>query len=596
MKKTLYVLIAFFILMPYVIFGEEFASCIILLCSSVYYTILSKGHKVNKAVFISLLLIVAFAIFSLAFSYNYILSLGGLTIYLNAFIFYLIFSQNRDYKEDILKFIIHSLAAFALIFAVYQGIIFNKRIYGNVGYANSYGFLLFIALVFTRLVKLNENYKMAVQTSLIFAIAYTGSRNTIFYVFVFILSFSIKAFKEKQLLSELLSGVLGGMFYMLCYKFGFGMFLLLPPVIYMAYILFNNKNTEIKNICIIFLTFIGILAFFTVSTNLLKRASNTSINSGVLQERFVYYEDAVKHIIKNPFGSGINTFEYKEYKEQSAFYDVRFIHNSLLQSAYDLGLQGMIAFLAFAAAGWYTILRKKDKNYSLVLCLYSAIYLHSLLDFDFSYAFSFIILAMLSAFYGEGKFEIKFGVEIRYVLAAPVLLLSLYLSFVGFNNFLGSKAVEGGDLALSKKVFEINNKISLKNPDIDTNLANIYNIKYGKEKNKEYLDICLSYLKEAEKKNPLDPRIKGNIAFVYEKLNNSKKAIEYYDKFIEIEPYYLDMYKKYYAYLNIQYAKTHDKEYADKLDQLVIYYNKSIKSLNPKAKYMNDQIGKPLTN
>lgn len=87
-------------------------------------------------------------------------------------------------------------------------------------------------------------------------------------------------------------------------------------------------------------------------------------------------------------------FKYKSYNTASAFYDVKYIHNSILQIFYDFGIITRILFISILIYILFYILNHKHKNTLPLIILYITLITHSLMDFDFSFC-SITILLML---------------------------------------------------------------------------------------------------------------------------------------------------------------------------------------------------------
>jgi hypothetical protein len=85
-------------------------------------------------------------VLSILFTKDVVLSLEGLTVYINAILFYIIFLSIKYEKDKIIKRITCLITAASLIFVVYEGVIMQSRVSGNFGYANTYALVLIIGL------------------------------------------------------------------------------------------------------------------------------------------------------------------------------------------------------------------------------------------------------------------------------------------------------------------------------------------------------------------------------------------------------------------------------------------------------------------
>lgn len=289
-------------------------------------------------------------------------------------------------------------------------------------------------------------------------------------------------------------------------------------------------------------------------------------------------------------GSGINSFSYTQYVDQSAFYDVRFIHNSVLQIAYDIGIIASVVFLLIVVLGAIIILKSNTTNKIYIFMIYTTIFMHSLLDFDLSFASIFILFCALVTFSSLGQPQVKVN-KIKlskhkfiyffiaaigiYALAADMLILSgnIFSSNASFNNALS--------------IYKLADKLELhSNPYTCINIAEVYNKKHV---NNQDLKNSILFLKKAYKLNPLDPIITGNIAFEYERLNEILKADSYYIKFLKKERFYYKAYISYNNFLKKHYSKN-NINYKHGMGVMKKVYMNAINNLNLRSSYMNDQL------
>lgn len=535
-------------------------------------------------------------------------SFHGFTLYLDLIIYYKIFFSFGE--EDKYKFYYYSafiLAALSVIFVIYQGIILKVRVDGTVGYANSYSLLLLIGLYFN-CISNNQHIKNTaifnlINIFLIIAILYTGSRNSFFYLIVFMTFQLMKKNNGLKNLYIFFSFVTSLICFIILQLGGLNMLIIMPPIIYISHIITKNfASVKIHPIAALSTLFVTsctalIIGKHFLKSSLLERLTKISIYTGVLQERFVYFEDAFKHILANLIGSGINSFPYTQYLDQSAFYDVRFIHNSILQIAYDIGIFASVIFLIIVVLGAVIILKNKSINRTNILIIYITIFMHSLLDFDLSFASIFILLCGLTAFskieHENTQSEIKSKTKKLMLTRFTSVICGLLLA-AGIYTLIPDMLILTGSLLISSKnydsalsIYKLADKLQLKsNPYTCVNIAEIYN--------QEYSDInslkkSMVFLKKAEKINPSDPLITGNIAFEYERLNEISKSNEYYIRFLKKEQFYYKAYSSYYNFLNRYYLKN-SINYKHGMGVMKKAYSNALNNLNPRSNYLNNQL------
>lgn len=575
-------------LIPYNLIGEEFGSVILLVIGSVFVLKNIRKIKVNKSYLAVMIGLSTIGAISLLFTQNISKSLSGLTIYLNFIVFYFVFSICKDKEEKVIKSIVYTISIIVIFSIAYQGVVYKRRIDGNFGYANTYALILLIALYLNEIIKENKLWSY-IQIVLITGIIFTGSRNTLFYFILFLAYVSYKELKDKKTLSSFVNFIIALICYSSIQYLGFGMLFVLPILMYTVYIFIKGKRKRTKHILFGVISIIGIALAFFSNTNFAKRILNISINSGVLQERFVYFHDVIPEILKKPLGHGINTFEYKEYLYQSAFYDVKYVHNSILQVGFDIGILGVILFVLVAVLGLYLIVKHSSKNKYIYILCYCTIFLHSLLDFDFSYASVFIVISMIVAFNTNNK-EKEISSNLIKIPMVIIGILAVYLFGINSLYQLSNTFVKYSNYNGAINMLNLNKRLIVKDPDVYSRMAECYNLKFQKNNDKLALKSCIDALKKAEVINPYDPRITGNLAFAYEKLGNTNLSMDYYEKFLNTEKYYYKVYQLYYKVLKNQYDNTKEDIYKEKIDSLKKRYSNSYNSLNPKSKYMNDQL------
>lgn len=572
------------LLIPYNLMPTSLCGALLSMIGCMYLLKLKSALRVNKYIFYSIVLFNIISILSLMYSKDINLFFDGFITYLSILLFYLLFSNL--YKEKILNYFVYIISISLSFFIVYQGFILNKRVDGTFAYANTYGLLMLITLYINE-IRTNEKFKSTIQFILILGILFTESRNTIIYLCIFIIISAVVEIKEKSNYSIALNIFTTVLLYILFKCFGLGSIFTIPILYIPIYYFYNKCKTKTKEklslICyvstaIIFCTLIFAQANFNL------KLSNINMNSSTLQERFIYYEDAIKYIAKNPLGSGINSFVYKQYSNQSAFYDVKYIHNSLLQVCYDIGFLGLALFIFIFVYGVLLIHRSSEGNSKILkIAVFLTIYFHSLLDFDFSFPTIFIVVVMMIAFWSKGS-SIIINNYYKKAIIVTSMVISIYVfainSLLLMGNFYSKK-----DTNKSLRFYTLSKEITFKNPEIYALIAQNY-----RENN--MTAQCLENLKTAEQINPEDPAVKMNIAFTYEKIGDDKSAIRYFDAVLEQEKYYEDIYKEYHAYLDKLYEETGDTRYKIKINNLEELHSKNCNSLNEKAIYLKNQLSK----
>lgn len=205
---------------------------------------------------------------------------------------------------------------------------------------------------------------------------------------------------------------------------------------------------------------VGIVAFLLIGTsaknilpsNMATRLENINFQQHSVLERFTFYKDALKVVKDYPIlgtGGGGWSSLYEHYQNNP--YVSRQVHNFFLQFLIEVGIVGFIVFMGFIFYIFYKYIRayvKRDKNdfengfFYLIIAL--SILVHSLLDFNLSYAFMgilvFIGLAGMTVVMDSKRLKRdwnKAGLRLGYsavLTVGTVFILFLSISYIGSSN------------------------------------------------------------------------------------------------------------------------------------------------------------------
>lgn len=211
----------------------------------------------------------------------------------------------------------------------------NGRMTGFFQYANTFALFLLLGLITG---KQRTGWHHLIQVILLFGIAASGSRWTMILLMIWVVWMLIRKKLDKPFIITLVLSGLGGLI--------------------LAIVLRGWT----------FLRFTDSQAFSTV------------------WGRLLYWQDAITVLFEHPAGIGYLGWFYLQGSIQTGVYNVRFVHNELIQLALDYGL-------AVAAAAVFLViwrLRKKclAPEIAVVICL------HSMADPDLQFYGIFLFLAL----------------------------------------------------------------------------------------------------------------------------------------------------------------------------------------------------------
>lgn len=211
-------------------------------------------------------------------------------------------------------------------------------------------------------------------------------------------------------------------------------------VLVFLFMIVRNRNGRLAvGVIVIAAAFAGIV-WLTGDSASVGRITTFSLRDSTLVGRLLYVQDALPLLLKHPFGMGYLGYYYMENEIQTGVYTVRYIHNDLMQLGLDIGCIPMGIYLF--AVGKMLLCRNVPATKKLVTAV---IFIHSLLDFDYSYTVILAIVLLVmedirwkpdpdSESWKQKRWDFmsgkKFSVKRGYVLALSgiLMLFSAYMT------------------------------------------------------------------------------------------------------------------------------------------------------------------------
>lgn len=537
------------IILPFIfsyhILGEN-ASNLTLFIIAILFLFLKSNESValNKSFLRWSILFVGLAFIITCWINPALYSFSGLSIYLNLVVYYIsychIFSSREKY-EFYFKYLLIAMTITSSYYLLSEGMLYGVRVRGNFGYSNTYALFLFLSLILNQVLPLK--YNQIINLILITTLFATGSRLTLAVAFV---SFLILIFKTKNYMQLIITLIFSLLSYGLISQLGIRSLFFIPVLVFIM--------KQAKRWHYWFISGLGLLFF--IGTNTYERLLNFSIKNASFLERMVSFKDAIQAIKQHLFGQGIQSYEFSHFMYDTAFYDPKYLHNSVLQVMYDIGIIGGILFLIVMFSAYRSVIKS---NILVKIALFS-IFVHSLMDFDIAFSATFIVIALLVSLNGQ---EIVSPVSsfVKFLLIPSVYLLV-------YELLLGT---------VTATQFPIT--------DYRANL-----LLAAKFMTSSDWDQALQQLELAYEKEISHPNVIWNLAYVHEKLGNVEQALDYRLKSVKLQPYHQDAYLEYYRLLLEQYDKTKDLNYLNKQQELVTIYQQAIANQNSKASYLPNQL------
>ncbi|OAT81601.1 hypothetical protein A6P54_12565 [Bacillus sp. MKU004] len=583
MKELITVLLM--LLFPYTLIGEEIGGPI-LICSLILIILWSKGVKNQSYDKTYLMLLSVFFVYSFVIgliSVNPVRSVSGSSIYLLGVISYFAFN-NMDEKRIVKNFVMIS-SLLGVISVLIQGVLMEDRIYGLVGYANTFALILLIAVFMTEL--LDEKYKKWIPLltiAIITGVFYTGDRVSITLLLVWGLFGLIKDHRANRLLIILVAA----MEYLCFEMLGTASLILFPLITVITYYLYQSIVKIRWGYQLVFMV-IPVIFIIFFNTNTINRMKNISFTNGSLVERIISYQDAFKQSLDNLTGYGLNSYEYMQYVTKSAFYESKYIHNTILQHLFDLGVFGALLFVTLTIYIFVVLYKSENKNRNVYLAIFLAIFIHGLMNFDSIFGIYWLLISLLLTTSSRKLKPHKVTVWRKLSLLSILFITSLGLAVYEGSLELSSILVKKEKWGAAASFISIPYNLSIPDDRIYLTSASLKKQEYMRTKDSRNAQNVLEDLTKAEFFNPIDPRTKWNMAFMYMEKKEYKKAEDYWDKVLAMQWQNNNTYAAYNRFLNEAYGED-EIMMIEERERLESTYYENRGRLNPLSSYLPNQL------
>lgn len=387
--------------------------------------------------------------------------------------------------------------------------------------------------------------------------------------------------------------------------------ILLIPFVYFYHILYKEvKVKKVKSFGLVYLAILGAIVSLVLLT--FKRLGELTLKNPQLQERMVFYEDAVKVIKYNLLGIGPGRWSNEQFFYSSANYDVKYIHNSFLQILVDYGIPFFLFLIGTAAFVLIKAVKNKTyKNIYFILAL--MIIIHSLFDFNMSYIYINIILALclsklrvltsvsscncvsknirirnIGGFLRKAMIITTLVISITMLGLLPgELIYNLAIVKITNNNVVGAHSLLKKYEAFPYKTLRYYDK-----------LANIEYSLFSLDRDKDHLEKGILATNTLLSRDENDPRANELLGSIYFIKGDYDKAAECFEKVVKIKKYYMPTYDKLIEayYLLHKDGTISSQQYVKNIRTVEENIGALKSSINLRAKYMNNQPSGKLNN
>lgn len=254
----------------------------------------------------------------------------------------------------------------------------------------------------------------------------------------------------------------------------------------------------------------GVVIVLALNENsVLHRYLTISFTESTFVGRILYLADALKLLLKYPFGMGYMGYYYTQYSIQTGVYSVMYIHNDFMQLLLDIGWIPGLLFMG-ALIGWFfkKTICPADKIIVATVCL------HCLFDFNLQFVGVFMLLMLLmGAQNPEKKKTLSFPVAVKAVFAVLgciCIYMGVALALSHWGNHQLSDQIypynTNNKLTALEQTQDLNEAVQLADEILQQNQEHYvpYSIKAKYSYSKGDFGSVIRYMNTAIEKNPFE--------------------------------------------------------------------------------------------
>lgn len=194
---------------------------------------------------------------------------------------------------------------------------------------------------------------------------------------------------------------------------------------------------------------------------ILTRLKDINFSTSSVELRLDFYKTAWEIIKDYPLGIGGEGWASFYYEYIPDFYIAREVHSHPLQVGVEAGFLGIISFISFGCVAIYRFIKgyltekTSTRYYYLIIGLsFMALFFHSMIDFDLSFAsVNFIFYALASQIPRSNKHREYFK-KYKNIILTLFFILAIYLVYGLGTMLIGSYYKDKGEELLEQKQYE----------------------------------------------------------------------------------------------------------------------------------------------
>ena len=468
----------------------------------------------------------------------------------------------------------------------YRNAIVSERFGGVFQYPNTFGMVMSVFLLFSFVNLTNKNMKIwhfllyagpLVLFFTNFIQSYSRGMMILFPFIWFVTLFFLSM--KKQLLFVSFSGVSGvlsflGVILLNKNSNSLGViYLIILSVVAIGIIYFVKKWIEaatlkvIKNkfmipgsIFVLFLAFVLDLTnkgmiYHSFPEGIQSRLDSISVKASTAQERIIFTKDALKMSLDSPFvgfgGEGWSTL-YRKYQDTP--YISNQSHNGYASWLVDNGWIGFILFMVVIGSLFIRVYHsyRKEKENSLYIAVFLSlfiIFIHSFIDFNFTYGAVWLLILWLFVMGMDvpisWKLPVKKNVSMIIFACFSILVVVSCIFSIRYQMAYDEFEKEKHTISLADKINYLENAVAKHPTNIKYLMSLLDWYEYAHE-HQEGIDLSFEMQLLAKQIVELEPNnssVLNKAALIYQKTGEKEKAFDLYNQALKVDHYNKTIYQ-----------------------------------------------------